>query len=193
MNEKRNEKRNETYWRAERIVRCFVGKASSREHANKFAVAVGPCDVVERPVVFSVKRPRGTVCCDTRVARCIEDVARAFRTDGGKSENVRKHEAKEMKKVIFIFIHPLNMLRATVLMLAAPLVVNAGMLWDDVCTQSDTKGLPFCDMSQKIEVSLSPPSFLLSLAHTMQTHMRQGGTDGNRRGRSLRALFFLSI
>ena len=85
------------------------------------------------------------------------------------------------------------MLRATVLMLAAPLVVNAGMLWDDVCTQSDTKGLPFCDMSQKIEVSLSPPSFLLSLAHTMQTHMRQGGTDGNRRGRSLRALFFLSI
>ena len=94
MNEKRNEKRNETYWRAERIVRCFVGKASSREHANKFAVAVGPCDVVERPVVFSVKRPRGTVCCDTRVARCIEDVARAFCGQRGHDEEEETSKSK---------------------------------------------------------------------------------------------------
>lgn len=39
------------------------------------------------------------------------------------------------------------------LLLGACAFASAGKLWADVCTQSDTKGLPFCDMTKPVDVS----------------------------------------
>jgi len=41
------------------------------------------------------------------------------------------------------------MMRCILLFLFSLVVIsNAGKLWSDVCTQADTKSLPFCDMSK---------------------------------------------
>ena len=36
-------------------------------------------------------------------------------------------------------------------LLLLPTLATAGKLWADVCTQADTKSLPFCDMSKTIK------------------------------------------
>lgn len=45
------------------------------------------------------------------------------------------------------------------LLLGACAFASAGKLWADVCTQSDTKRLPFCDMTKPVDVSSINISF----------------------------------
>lgn len=58
------------------------------------------------------------------------------------------------------------------LLLGACAFASAGKLWADVCTQSDTKGLPFCDMTKPVDVSSINISFLSQSLNHFTTRVR---------------------
>ena len=82
--------------RAERIVGRLVRKPARHEHTDVGRPAVAAArDIVQRAVVRGVERAHGAVRRNARVARSVEDVARALRGGRRSCDQREQREQRE--------------------------------------------------------------------------------------------------